>query len=115
MLKMYMMYVCVHTLFIYMDVCVCVCVYRLSLHLLILKDCAVIKPGSLTLLSMAFAPTESEVKWHSRVGLFVTPWTIYSPWSSPGQNTGVGSLSLLRGTFPTQGSNPGLQHCRRIL
>ena len=25
-----------------------------------------------------------------------------SPWNSPGQNTGVGSLSLLQGTFPTQ-------------
>ena len=34
---------------------------------------------------------------------------------SPGKNTGVGSLSLLQGIFPTQGSNPGLQHCRRIL
>ena len=37
------------------------------------------------------------------------------PWNSPGQNTGVGSLSLLQGIFPTQGSNPGLPHCRRIL
>jgi len=32
-----------------------------------------------------------------------------------GQNTGVGSLSLLQGIFPTQGSNPGLPHGRRIL
>jgi len=32
-----------------------------------------------------------------------------------GQNTGVGSLSLLQGIFPTQGSNPGLQHCMWIL
>ena len=30
-------------------------------------------------------------------------------------NTGVGSLSLLQGIFPTQGSNPGLPHCRQIL
>ena len=37
------------------------------------------------------------------------------PWDSPGQNTGVGSCSLLQGIFPTQGSNPGLQHCRQIL
>ena len=29
--------------------------------------------------------------------------------------TGVGSPSLLQGIFPTQGSNPGLPHCRRIL
>ena len=35
--------------------------------------------------------------------------------NSPGQNTGVGSLSLLQGIFPTQGSNPGLPHCRWIL
>ena len=34
---------------------------------------------------------------------FVTPWTIYSPWNSPGQNTGVGSYSLLEGIVPTQG------------
>ena len=39
----------------------------------------------------------------------------YSPWNSPGQNSEVGSLSLLQGILPTQGSNPGLQHCRRIL
>ena len=40
---------------------------------------------------------------------------IYSPWNSPGQNTGVGSCSLLQGIFPIQGSNPGLLHCRWIL
>ena len=39
----------------------------------------------------------------------------YSPWNPPGQNTGVGSLSLLRGVFPTQSLNPGILHCRRIL
>ena len=31
------------------------------------------------------------------------------------KNTGMGSLSLLQGIFPTQGSNPGLPHCRWIL
>ena len=36
------------------------------------------------------------------------PRGLYSPWNSPGQNTTVGSLSLLQGIFPTQGSNPGL-------
>ena len=40
---------------------------------------------------------------------------LYSPWTSPGQNTGVGSCSLLQGIFPTQGSNPGLPHCWQIL
>ena len=43
------------------------------------------------------------------------PHGLYSPWNSPGQNTGVGSLSLLQGVFPTQGLNPGLTHCRHIL
>ena len=38
-----------------------------------------------------------------------------SPWNSPDQNTGVGSHSLLQGIFQTQGSNPGLPHCRLIL
>ena len=40
---------------------------------------------------------------------------ISSPWNSPGQNTGVGRCSLLWGIFSSQGSNPGLLHCRRIL
>ena len=43
------------------------------------------------------------------------PHRLYSPWNSPGQNTGVGSRSLLQGIFPAQGSNPGLQHFRWIL
>ena len=34
---------------------------------------------------------------------------------SPGKNNGVRSHPLLQGVFPTQGSNPGLPHCRRIL
>ena len=36
------------------------------------------------------------------------------PWNSLSQNTGVGSCSLLQGIVPTQGSNPGLLHCRQI-
>ena len=43
------------------------------------------------------------------------PHGLYSLWNSLGQNTGVGSHSLLQGIFPTQGSNPGLLHCRQIL
>ena len=34
------------------------------------------------------------------------PHGLYRPWNSPGQNTGVGSLSLLQGIFPPQKSNP---------
>ena len=43
------------------------------------------------------------------------PHGLYSPWTSPGQNTVVGSHSLLQGIFPTQGSNAALPHCRWIL
>ena len=32
---------------------------------------------------------------------------------SPGKNTGGGCYFLLQGIFPTQGSNPGLPHCRQ--
>ena len=55
------------------------------------------------------------MKWKSltHVWLFVTPWTIQSmEFSRP---EGVSSLSLLQGIFPTQGSKPGLLHCRKIL
>ena len=43
------------------------------------------------------------------------PHGLYSPWNSPGENARMGSFSLLQRIFPTQGSNPGLQHCRWIL
>ena len=59
--------------------------------------------------------TESESESHSVMSDSLQPHGLYSPRNSPGQNTGVGSLSLLQGIFPTQGSNPGLLHCRQIL
>ena len=43
------------------------------------------------------------------------PHELYSPWNSPGQNTGMGSSSLLQGIFKTQGSNRDLLHCKQIL
>ena len=43
------------------------------------------------------------------------PHGLYSPWNSSGQNTGVSSLSLLQGIFPTQELNPDFLHCRQIL
>ena len=43
------------------------------------------------------------------------PARLLCPWDSPGQNTGVGSHSLLQGIFPTQGLNPHLLRCRQIL
>ena len=36
--------------------------------------------------------------------ILLSPWT-YSPWNSPGQNTGVHSHSLLQGIFLTQRLN----------
>ena len=58
------------------------------------------------------------MKWsesRSAVSDSFRPHGLYSPWNSPSQNTGVGSHSLLQGTFPSQGCNPGLPRCRRIL
>ena len=43
------------------------------------------------------------------------PTRFLCPWDSPGKNTGEGCHSLLWGIFLTQGSNPGVQHCRQIL
>ena len=65
------------------------------------------KPSLLTLWK------ESEAL--SVVSNSLWPQGLYSPWNSPSKNTGVGSLSLLQGIFPTQGLNPGLPHCRWIL
>ena len=43
------------------------------------------------------------------------PTRLLCPWNSPDKNTVVGNHSLLYPVFQTQGSNPGLLHCRRIL
>ena len=43
------------------------------------------------------------------------PSSFLCPWDPPGKNTGGGCRLFLQGIFPTQGSNPGLLHCRRIL
>ena len=43
------------------------------------------------------------------------PHGLYNPWNFPGQNTRVGSCSLLQGIFPTQGLNPALFLGRWIL
>ena len=56
--------------------------------------------------------TESEGKSCSGGSDSLRPHELYSPWNSPGQNTGVGSLSLLQEIFPTQGLSSGLPHCR---
>ena len=58
---------------------------------------------------------ENKGERRSVVSDSMRPHGPYSPWNSPGQNTGVGSLSLLQGIFPTQGLNSGLPYCRQIL
>src|SRR5574340_1064214 len=60
-----------------------------------------------------FRNLESES--HSVVSDSLQPHGLYSPWNSPGQSPGVGSLSLLQMIFPTQESNPVLPHCRRVV
>ena len=62
-----------------------------------------------------FSPCLSESESHSVVSDSLQFHGLYSPWNSPGQNTGVGSLFLLQRIFLIEGSNPGLLHCRRIL
>ena len=56
---------------------------------------------------MNFTCKESESESHSVVSDSLQPLGLYSPWNSPGQNIGVGSISLLQGIFPTQESSHG--------
>ena len=72
-------------------------------------DCSL--PGSS--IHRIFKATALE--WSAIAFSALWPWGLYNPWNSLGQNTGVYSLSLLQGIFPTQGWNPGLPHCRWIL
>ena len=72
--------------------------------------------SSSTFLGVQILPSGSKVKWKSLVVFnSLRPYGLNSPWNSLGQNTGVGSLSLLQGIFPTQGSNPDLPHYRLVL
>ena len=65
--------------------------------------------------SVLLSRDQVKCKNHSVVSNSLGLHELYTPWNSPGQNTGTGSRSLLQGIFPTQGSNPGLLHCSRIL
>ena len=107
-------------------VCVCTC-YTLAvifLHMFTLF----IQFHFLLILSL-FCVWESIVDWmHAcmRAQLLQLCPTLYDPMDcsppgssdhgdSTGRNTGMGCHALLQGIFPTQGSNPGLPHCRQIL
>ena len=60
-------------------------------------------------LLLPFTYFESEN--HSVMSDSSRPHGVHSPWNSPGQNTGAGSLSLLQRSFLTQELNRGLLHC----
>ena len=65
---------------------------------------------------LSLSHTHTHIHTLSRSVISYSLWLHgYSPWNSPDQNTGVGSVSHLQGIFLTQGSNPGLPQCRRIL
>ena len=72
--------------------------YRLARNRLTIKEKSELTPGSLS----PYIRQEAN-------GSGIFGW----PWDSPGKNTGVGCHFLLQGIFLTQGSNPGLLHCRQ--
>ena len=78
-------------------------------------NCYLPKEKKLNNLYHLVSLSVNEGESHLVVSNSLWPHGLYSPWNFPGQNTGVGSLSLLQEIFPTQGSNPGLLHCRQIL
>ena len=48
----------------------------------------------------------NECESHSVMSDSLRPHGVYSPWNSPGQNTGLGSLSLLQGNLSNTGIEP---------
>ena len=70
------------------------------------KECAVTVGKAYKFSSKPGLESESENR--SVMSDSLRPHELYHPWNSSDQNTGVGSLSLLQGIYPTQGSNPCL-------
>ena len=102
------MYVCIHVYFciyICVPLCVCVCVCVCVPEYVWLCMC----------IKKRLKKKKVKVKAAQLCLTLCDPMDYTGPWNSPGQNTGMVSLSLLQGIFPTQGSNPGPLHCRRIL
>ena len=97
--------------------CVCVGVVcdHVYMHVYFLFDiCSVQHINALKIFAFWWG-IRHQSESRSVVSDSLQPHGLYSPWNSPGQNTGVGYLFLLQRIFPTQGSNPGLLHCRQIL
>ena len=91
-------------------VCLFVC-FDGFLWIVVILACVPLKGGKLGVPLLCYPESES----HSVVSDSLRPHGLHSIWNSLGQNTGVGSRSLLQGMFPTQGLNPGLPRCRQIL
>ena len=85
-------------------------VYMCSIYIICLKICECIHNQSEVAQS---CPTLCDPMDCSLPGYRLPGYG--GPWGFPGKNTGVGCHFLLQGIFPTQGSNPGLLHCRQIL
>ena len=66
-------------------------------------------------LGLCFESVSCSVMSNSSQPCGLKPARLLCPWDFPGKNTGVGCHFLLQRIFPTQGSNPGLLHCRQIL
>ena len=64
-----------------------------------------------TVLILIISDNESR----SVVSDSLRPHGLYSPWNSPSQNTGMGSLSFVQGIFPIEESNPSFPHCSWVL
>ena len=81
------------------------------------KFCSTFSQSLLRILPVNYKihSLESESESCSVVSNSLQPHGLYSPWNSPGLNTGVGSHFLLQRIFPTQGLNLGLSHYRWIL
>ena len=65
---------------------------------------------NVSLFSVSFSVVSNSLRPHR-----LYPARLLWSWNSPGKNIGVGIHSLLQEIFLTQGSNPGLPHCRQIL
>ena len=70
-----------------------------------------IRAFQITLCTVLMCSVMSDSLWPH--GL--QPSRLLCTWNSPGKSTGVDCHTLLQGIFPTQGSNSGFGHCRRIL
>ena len=96
------------------------CCYRTRKHFLFVSSLTWLLTHLYSLFQkvVVIHPSYPEVKWSESCSVVTYSLQfhgLHSPWNSPGQNYGVGNLSLPQRIFPTQGSNPGHPHCGQIL